>query len=49
MGGIYRKELIRNVIVLVVRGWEWQYREEMILNVTVFVVRVWGVCNIERN
>ena len=39
-GGKYRKELILNVTVFVVRVWGGQYRKELILNVTVFVVRV---------
>ena len=40
LGVQYRKELIMNVTVFVVRVWEGQYREELILNVTVFVVSV---------
>ena len=40
-GKAYRKELIVNVTVFVVRVWGVEYREELLLNVTVFVVRVW--------
>jgi hypothetical protein len=32
----YRKELILNVIVFVVKVWVVQFREELILNVTLF-------------
>jgi hypothetical protein len=47
-GGEYRKELILNVTVLVVRFWGGEYREELILNVTELLC-VSGEGNIERN
>jgi len=44
----YRKELVLNITVFVLRVWGGQYREELILNVTVCVVEVWED-NINRN
>jgi hypothetical protein len=38
--GEYRKKLILNVTLFVVRVWGGQYRKELILNSNVFVVKV---------